>query len=244
MKKIFVTAVLSLLLSTSFLTPACGQNNLKGYEWLEGKWIGVYPYGEEYALINITKDYYQIVNKRWADEDDESKSLYEQEKHPIKIEMTTSHVVDDLSGPCIDNTIWIGKTAISLVMGEYEPPMVLERIDTETAEGEKMKWLYGVWSSESFDRLTMESYETRIVITPKYYKVGERGDMEEYVIKKDKDSDGKVWYCLVNKKYLADNQGSWKEISGLCYPEGEECVYISSGAWGWDECEKIKVYSF
>lgn len=92
-----------------------------------------------------------------------------------------------------------------------------------------LDWLYGVWEYEDFDYNTMESYMRKIVITPTYTKVGEYGDKEEYVIKKDKDDDGKVCYCLVDKKYLADYQGSWYEGSWIYYHEKEQKVYTFIG---------------
>lgn len=241
MKKCFVTTALVLVMSvTCYFSPVFGQNKLQGYEWLEGTWYGQTESGSvaEYALIKITNDYYQIVSTRFGDE---SLSLEEQDKEDYSIEFTKSYIVDDLEGLCIDELIRIDKDKheVFLVMGEYEDYLILNRIDAETGWSNELEWLYGVWLCEDFDRIAMEDLNYYIVITPTYYKIGERGNKVEYVIKKEKDVDGKIWCCLVNKEDLADNPDSWKEVSELYYPDNKPLLYTYGGDIEGDvKCEK------
>ena len=239
MKKRIIAVVLALFASVSFsIIPLYSQNNLNGYEWLEGFWFG--EYDDEYAFIKIAKDYYQIVGNRWND----GTKIEELEKIRINIKVRDEYWTEQsyLSLAESSPLVGIDKKSRSLFvpMGEFET-MDLYRINinqTALKEGKAkgIDWLYGIWSCESFDRIAMASSLYYIVITPTYYQIG--NDKYEYVMKKDKDEEGKEWYCLVDKKDIADYQGSWKEIAGLYFSEDEREVYVYGGFDGDDECQK------
>lgn len=246
MEKRFFTVVFMLFLSASvFITPSRAQNSLKGYEWLEGIWFGVS--GDEFAQIKISRNYYQIVGNRWGEETD----IEKQERIPIDIKVRYEYWSEESYLSLADRTPLVGidKNSHTLVipMGEFES-MHLDGVDIDPAalkegQAQGLGWLYGVWSTESFDRISMTSSISYLVITPTYYKLGENGDWIEYVIKTEKDEEGKVFYCLVDKEDLADYSGSWKEISGFYCPEDEQVVYMFGGVRGWDD-EFARLLSF
>ena len=127
MKKRIIAVVLALFASVSFsIIPLYSQNNLNGYEWLEGFWFG--EYDDEYAFIKIAKDYYQIVGNRW----DDGTKIEELEKIRINIKVRDEYWTEQsyLSLAESSPLVGIDKKSRSLFvpMGEFET-MDLYRIN-------------------------------------------------------------------------------------------------------------------
>ena len=247
MNKRAISATIALILgATCLATISCGQNKLKGYEWLEGNWF--WQFAGEYAQIKITRDSYQVFWSRL----NEGEKIENQEKHPLDIKVREEYWSENSYLSLSENThpfvgIDTEKRTLLIPVAEYMM-MSLNRIDIDPDDLKEGKakgidWLYGIWAWESFDRISMESSLSYVVITPKYYKIGD-GEWEEiveYVIKKEIDSEGKMWYCLADKNDPEDHTGHWKEYCGVFFPEDEQTVYMYGGAaQGWDdECKKL-----
>lgn len=170
MKKIVyysASFLIGLFFSSTVLLHGQGT---KGYEWMIGEWFGISEDYSEAARLVVTGTYYQLVGSRYGDE---TKEVYQQEKCPYSVK-TRDNITMEFSGPSLDDTVWIDEKnhCFFLVMGEYEEPMVLKKVEDPVKPDlngpfEGHDWIEGDW--DGWDR----NYSYHLTITPDYFLLKE-----------------------------------------------------------------------
>ena len=109
------------------------QNKLKGYEWLEGVWVGCDEYGNFGRMI-VTDSYYQVVNSNMDDAFDQVEKM---EKIDYELKNRPDYITGEGNGVSFgfDEYIRVDVEhhSIYIIQGEYNG-IVLQKIEEDDFE--------------------------------------------------------------------------------------------------------------